>query len=330
MKNELDNKNQNQSSTSNERVDNDVVIDENSHDCEELSDDIEVMGPGQMLSEARIIKSLTQEQVAKRLNFCTTLVTAIENDDFDEKLPATFNRGYLRNYAKLVGISPEDIIASYESLGAAEIQRTEMQSFSNTTAKQAEHSRLMWISYLIIAILFASTIMWWIQGEQDQKNKKELSQGVQKVEEPINNAIDSTKAKNTELQSTEPQSTSTQSNKTESTRENVTPLQSAEIVQATENNTLTSQSDNSNLVAHAVFTFSGDCWVNIYDANNERIAWGIKKSGYVMTVEGKGPFKVTLGKPELASIVFNGESIDMAQFNVGNIAKFTLPVVVEN
>ena len=67
---------------------------------EELSEDIEVIGPGQILSEARDAMGLTQQQVADKLNFRTTLVKDIEEDNFDHSLPATFNRGYLKNYAK--------------------------------------------------------------------------------------------------------------------------------------------------------------------------------------------------------------------------------------
>jgi cytoskeleton protein RodZ len=84
----------------------------------------------------------------------------------------------------------------------------------------------------------------------------------------------------------------------------------------------------SPLRAKAVLTFSGDCWVNIYDATGERIAWGIKKSGYVMTIEGIAPFRITLGKPELASIIFNDKPVDMSTFNPGNIATFTLPLTL--
>ena len=74
------------------------------------------------------------------------------------------------------------------------------------------------------------------------------------------------------------------------------------------------------------FTFSGDCWVNIYDATGERIAWGIKKLGYVMNITGQAPFNITLGKPELVVIDFDGQAIDMSQFREGQIAKFTLPL----
>lgn len=48
-----------------------------------------------------------------------------------------------------------------------------------------------------------------------------------------------------------------------------------------------------------------------------------------MTIQGKAPLRVTVGKPELTRVVFNDEAVDMSPFNVGNIAKFTLPVVPE-
>ena len=82
-------------------------------------------------------------------------------------------------------------------------------------------------------------------------------------------------------------------------------------------------------IATAIFTFSGDCWVSIYDASGERIAYGVKKTGYVMTITGKPPFKVDIGRPALTSIEFNGEAVDMSKFDKDNIAKFTLPVSVD-
>ena len=67
---------------------------------EELSEDMEVMGPGQILSDARKKMGLSQDDVALKLNFRTTLVNEIENEVFDTSMPETFNRGYLRNSTK--------------------------------------------------------------------------------------------------------------------------------------------------------------------------------------------------------------------------------------
>ena len=96
-------------------------------------------------------------------------------------------------------------------------------------------------------------------------------------------------------------------------------------VESTNVESITDESETS-LIANVVFTFSGDCWVNIYDATGERIAWGVKKSGYVMKISGQAPFSITLGKPELVAIDYNDFAVDMTGFNAGNIAKFSLPM----
>ena len=75
----------------------------------EITEDIEIIGPGRLLSDARKAKGLSIEQVADQLNFRKGLVKEIEDDHFDRSLPSTFNRGYLKNYAKLVDVPEEDV-----------------------------------------------------------------------------------------------------------------------------------------------------------------------------------------------------------------------------
>jgi len=350
-----------------------------------LTEDIEVIGPGQILAEARESQGLTQQQVADKLNFRISLVEDIENDHFDRKLPVTFNRGYLKNYAKLVKISADDVLAGFEMLGiaeehGAEIQAAEMQSFSKQTEKQAENNLLMWISYLILALLIGSTILWWLQDTQQVKPitsfVKKLSTEtiedtqpvVQSTEktlppQPLENDLVLAQTKTATLSETlknKPETTGAEfavdvENKELNSQEVDNNNKQEQVVEVEESQSLGSESviNNENnaplstevddastdadviLAESAVdfgeiesveFTFSGDCWVNIYDATGERIAWGIKKSGYVMNITGQAPFTITLGKPELVSINFEQQSIDMSQFNRGNIAKFTLPL----
>lgn len=305
---------------------------------DELSEDMEVVGPGQMLSEARNQLSLSVEEVANKLKFKATIVENIEQDVFDQKLPATFNRGYLRSYAKLVQVDIDEVLSAYDMLGVAEAQRSEMQSFSNLTEKQAEHSRIMWLSYFIVAILCGLMVLWWQQEPKqtvDESTSKEQSISVPEV------AIVTVK-KNTELVESDNVPTSTQLDANELVSEKSLPMNSPEnetVVESSTAETPTEPLEEAAIVnikeeseiavaeiSTAVFTFSGDCWVNIFDATGERIAWGVKKSGYVMTITGQAPLKITLGKPELAAIIFNDQLVDTSEFSAGNIAKFTLPL----
>ncbi|HCH70275.1 MAG TPA: DUF4115 domain-containing protein [Colwellia sp.] len=284
---------------------------------DELCENIEVVGPGLMLSEARKKLSLSTEDVGSRLNFRTNLVHEIEQDIFDPSLPVTFYRGYLRNYAKLVAVDIDEVLSAYDMLGVTEVQRSEMQSFSKLTIKQAEHSRLMWFSYLVVALLFGLMVLWWLQDPKLSINLFDQP----KQEQSISNNISETADVNVAKKVVEEPGLPVESAIAKQNIETVPESKIESIVNVNSDTALVAD------VSTVVFTFSGDCWVNIFDATGERIAWGVKKSGYVMTIAGKAPFKVTLGKPELAVIAFNGEQVDMSSFNVGNIAKFTLPLI---
>lgn len=335
-------------------MNNDVLAAEDPKQVDELCEDMEVVGPGLMLSEARKKLSLSVEEVSARLNFKTNLIENIEQDIFDQSLPATFNRGYLRNYAKLVSVDIGEVMSAYDMLGVAEVQRSEMQSFSNLTEKQAEHSRLMWFSYLIAAILFGLMVVWWVQEPKLSVNLFDNVQKEQGISNETSEKVDlSTTTKNIVVSDlTEFKAAKSEEAKSDEAMklaahvekiiEPVIAEQSIEVVienqiePKAEGETQINNEAQVNIetelvpdISTVVFTFSGDCWVNIYDATGERVAWGVKKSGYVMTVTGKAPLKVTLGKPELATIAFNGNQVDMSSFNAGNIAKFTLPLVTQ-
>lgn len=314
----------------------------------ELPEDIEVIGPGQLLADARAKLNLSIEQVAHRLNFRVCQILDIEADSYDGSVPETFTRGYLLNYAKLVGVDSKDIISSYESLDVARKQCAQMQSFSKITEKQAAHSRLMWLSYFIIFALIASSVLYYIQESRQQHATTTVSISTAPVMnetevEPlasssdVNSSADKTGAINTQMDSSalvahaEENINSNASTLTPNTAVlageliNVTAAEQPVQVSADIENTTQIAEVERPINSQAIFTFAGDCWVNIHDAKGERIAYGVKKSGYVMELNGIAPFKVTVGKPELVSITLNGERVDMAKYKVGNIAKFTLP-----
>jgi len=343
--------------------------------------DMAVIGPGKMLAEARKKHALSQQEVADKLNFRVSLVSDIEAENFDQSLPETYNRGYLKNYAKLVDISKEDVLTSYDMLNLGKAQSAEMLSFSKGTVKEAENNLLMWISYLIVAVLIGLTVMWWLQDENrtltlttspkpvvttNTENVAELNQATapqiiessnlnkeldaesieergnstggdmaeavlvsasdsandQSIINPVNN--DTNEVAQQLVNDVDENSIKENNIEESNVQEDITNITEFTPDEAIENDENTIETPS----VAVTFTFSGDCWVNIYDATGERIAWGIKKLGYVMNINGQAPFNVTLGKPELVAVNFDGQAIDMSQFRAGQIAKFSLPVTL--
>jgi cytoskeleton protein RodZ len=329
----------------------------------ELSEDIEVVGPGAMLAEARMAKGLSQRQVADKLNFTSALIGQIETENFDQNVPATFTRGYLRNYAKLVGVDCEDVLNAYDHLGVAQLHSGRMQSFSQRTRKQAENKKLMLLSLFILLLMIAMTVIWGIQESKLNFNFSEpvtvtqnalsqpSSQAANSEREPIQaNAVSSEPAQPVALLSPEKSELSyqddAQGGQADDTQllasdtlsldeQTVVPEQQSEpaaVVLPVEQGDLSAAADEEPEVIGAPaavevrFWFSGDCWVNIHDATGERIAWGVKKADYNMNITGMPPFQVTLGKPELVSIEYNGMPVDLSLYQQGHIAKFQLPL----
>lgn len=316
----------------------------------ELTEDMELVGPGSMLAEARKNMGLTQKQVAEKLNFRETLVKDIDADNFDKTLPETFNRGYLRNYAKLVDIDVSEVLASYEMLYVAEEQEAEMLSFSKSTEKHAENKRIMWITYLMLAALISSTVVWWMQDTSgnnvsinsvkpkvviNQPSKSDVAKNDAVTIEPLaleTNASPSFSSQKTQKMTVTEQAMSDSASPDLAIEDDF--LSDKENLAAEEETNLALQEENETETTPKVttppvdvtFTFVGDCWVDIYDANGEHIAWGIKKADYVMNISAVPPISITLGKPELVNITFAGKDVDMNQYSKGNIAKFTLPL----
>ena len=300
----------------------------------ELDDDIEVIGPGTMLKEGREKLGLTQSEVAKRLNFRLSLVNDIENENYPSDVPSTFTRGYLKNYAKLVQVPVDEVLASFEMLGVARTQGAEMQSFSRQTEKQAENSRLMLLSYLIILILIGLTVLWWYQNEKQTSDDVVIPQNsipVESSDKPVETQSAESKTQNQLAQQALDELVQSVN------QQDANSIMDSPSVDAEEESTesrLTVADETKDKLNEAadliritvVFTFAGDCWVNISDSTGERIAWGIKKADYVMTISGVPPFSVTLGKPEQVAITYDNQTVDMSRFTAGHIAKFELPL----
>ncbi|KGK00667.1 RodZ domain-containing protein [Thalassotalea sp. ND16A] len=308
----------------------------------DISDDIEVIGPGQLLRDARIAKGMTESEVAEQLNLRLALIESIEQECFDNSTPKTFIRGYLKNYARLVGINTEDILSSYEMLDVAQQNDAEMKSFSQSKRKQAEDNRLMLTIYFIAFILIALTVIWWWQdsakmepsvvtnaAQQEQSTSAVNPTTADDKNAVTNGSIDNNTAITTPTDAQLAEQTETNDAVFEQhMANNPEPADNVAVITSATANT---RGEEDSAVAggqktdQLVFSFAGDCWVNIFDASGERLAWGIKKADYVMTLNGKAPFSITLGKPELVAIDYNQQAIDMDQFQQGQIAKFTWP-----
>lgn len=84
--------------------------------------------PGQRLRKARELRGMTVEQVAQELNLAPRYVQAMEADSYKDLPEPAFVRGYMRRYAQLVKLSPDDIAAKFDQCYAEDTETPPLET----------------------------------------------------------------------------------------------------------------------------------------------------------------------------------------------------------
>ena len=72
-------------------------------------------GPGQVFIDGREALGITQEQAADSLNLSVRAIKAIESDDANSLPDIVYVNGYIRSYAKLLGIASQPLIDAWRA-----------------------------------------------------------------------------------------------------------------------------------------------------------------------------------------------------------------------
>ncbi|WP_213996422.1 RodZ domain-containing protein [Arsukibacterium sp.] len=298
----------------------------------ELSESAELTA-GQLLRQAREHRKLSVAEVALQLNLRVNLVQQIEADQLDSSMLVTFVRGYLRAYARLVKLPEQQVLSAFEQQNAGNGDPAKpMRTFSNRAELQATENRFMWLTYAIGFILVLMLVLWWWQTTSTGPDAAAVPQDSVAVEQldngtAVSGAIDSSgPADNTE--NIQPAATADSDVVSPSANAEPAPVSLPDFVAAESMPELASQiaaeADSSPQPDIITMEFQDSCWIDVLDADGNRIAYGTKEAGYQMTVNGKAPFVVTLGNPSVVRITLNNQPFDMSSLPAGRVAKFTL------
>ncbi|MFM5880182.1 RodZ domain-containing protein [Aeromonas sanarellii] len=300
----------------------------------DFQDDSQAVGPGQLLRNAREQLGWTREQVASRIHLRLTLIAAIEADTYDKHTSHTFIRGYLRAYAKLVGIPEETILAAYDKLGLTPPDNIDMQSFSRRSRQQANDSRLKVVTWLVILVLIALSVAWWWQSTARRSAGDEALAATEmsgidntpsaavptavEVAAPVLPATSdavSTAPAVSDAVATVPVAVAAPSAA-------VTTDASAAVATASPAESATTEPAKA---PQLKMSFTADCWLDVKDANGKTLFSGLKKANDELVLEGPEPLKFIIGAPMAVNLEYQGKSFDMSRYNNGRTARFSLP-----
>lgn len=317
-------------------------------------------GPGSQLRKARERQSLDQGKVAAQLHLSQSLIEALEWDDY-ERLPApVFVKGYLRNYARLLGVDEDAVIEAFQQLQPDEEKQPLPRNQPDPVAKDLHKGpRLgLYVAAGALVLIAIMSFFWWQGQLEDETEMLSSSQEEMTLEPvfapdrpadglprqeaglpPLESGLPSERG---EVELATPELAEPPEGDSIATPEPTprieeaafpeTPLSIPEpepeersvAVEVPEPVEIPAQQPVAS-GAEVVFEFSGPCWVEVRDNTGRARIIGMMRDGVRRSLDAQlGPFRVVIGDIQVVRLSVNGEAYDLARHTRGKVARFTL------
>jgi len=263
---------------------------------------------GKLLRRAREKLGLSVADIASELHLSRHQIQALEEDDWDRLPGITYTRGYLKSYARVVDLDPEDLLAGLaererqiEGAIAREAEQGEAPEPEKRSAAQTTRGPWGWVAaILVLGVLgtWAWQVYWQplsLPGlfEQEAPAVANPRQGTQfaRPGHEAGSAAASGTAKRADVAGAAPES---------------------------------STMDVLMDARHVVFQFEADSWIDVRDAAGERLVYRSYQAGRRIEIQGTPPFRVFLGNAPEVRVAYRGEVITPSSPAGRRFARFTL------
>jgi cytoskeleton protein RodZ len=314
------------------------------------------VNPGETLRQGRESNGWSLAEVAVKLNLTVISLGNLEAGAFD-KLPGhTFARGYIRTYAKLLGMDQAVLVQQFDQHTGTDAQGSNVHSLGRIEEpSRISHTILRIVSLLLLIAVVGGGFVWW-QDQTSLRTKDLIGLNPEHVE--VEGADGTTQIHPLD----EPEDQAVVQAQTEST----TPLalpEGASEAPAAQTAQVPAATPAAPVVATPVtpaapvapvapvapapvvsapvapaplatapvagsgqvrIQYVSDCWTQVSDGNGKVLFSGLKRKGETVDVSGKPPFAVRLGFARGAQVSYNGQAVDVAPFTSGETARLKL------
>ncbi|VVN58822.1 Cytoskeleton protein RodZ [Pseudomonas fluorescens] len=314
------------------------------------------VNPGDTLRQARESNGWSLAEVALKLNLTTTSLGNLEAGAFD-KLPGhTFARGYIRAYAKLLGIDQTVLVQEFDQFTGTDSQGSNVHGLGRIEEPvRVSHTILRIVSLLLLIAVIGGGFVWW-QDQTSQRSKDLTSNAMEHVEvesadgttqihpldEPEDQAVAEGQATSEAPLPAEqptpqtapaataavpaPVAPATPAVPTAQAHAPVVPAPATPAPAASAAPAISPPTTPALIAGdgRVQVTFIADCWTQVTDGNGKVLFSGLKRKGDTLDQGGKPPLTLRLGFARGAQVAYNGQPVDVAPFTSGETARIKL------
>jgi len=300
---------------------------------------------GQVLQAARVAKELSLQDVSDNLRFSVKQISALENGQYDLLPDAMITRGFIRNYARLLELDAEPLLASYRQSVASETDRG-ITVRSSMRPVQLTKESLPWLKYMLASILVLLFLLAWLfyvdympKAPAVAVDKApEVAAEAAPVAEPLPEIALPAAQRETEsavsvpdLQADPQAALNTAAQPATNAADVKQPLGTvtqaelkplAPSIVPSQPPAAASPAKPADKTVTMVFT--AKTWVSVTDKSGKVVFEKMTRSGDQETINAVPPLNVVIGNASGTKLNFGGKDIDLAPNTRDNVARITL------
>jgi len=269
---------------------------------------------------------------AQSLKLGPRQVDALENEDWSSLPGNTMIRGFVRNYARLLGLDADVLM---RELDAAHLERTvqlEVSAGTSATlpqpgARVERRDYLMIMGGLLLVGLAALAYFtvpadFWRAQLSALLNRRSASPPV--AEQPAAPAPPSTAQPSPPLAPPSAASSGEAPAAVTTPGQSVTILAAPNAVVLTEGSAARPGASSAPGSATLSLRFEEPGWAEVRDARGQIVFSGVSTAGSSREISGQPPFSLVVGNAAHVSVYYQGRVIDLAAHRKGDVARLTL------
>jgi cytoskeleton protein RodZ len=312
--------------------------------AEETADNVTelpVTGPGERLRAARIAAGLEVDRIAAQLHLKPGQVEELERDHYDSFDARVFVRGYLRNYARLVGLPVDSVLEAFDTL-YPESEDPELKRVgSHKPQVSSRHGMVRLVSWLLLLGILGLFAVWW--AGYLELNDEPVASLQSPGETSDNSAVPALPLAEGDGDASlalppPPQPAAPLPAETGVAVSGPGGLPDATARPEPESAAPAAEMEASaSAAATAVqagaprveLSLAGPCWVEIRATDGSYKLLGEFQAGTHRVLGGKPPYKILLGNAAVASLTVDGRAFDLEPHTRQQIARFILDPVAQ-
>ena len=289
---------------------------------------------GQTLAAERERQGLARADVAQRLHMSAYQIEAIETGDYSRLPRGTFLRGFVRNYAKALGIVPDSLLALLPEEAPSEkkpgiVVPTQNIRFdplgdrlSNPYVKAAV------LAFVAVAVGFAA-MYWWLFVRPTGAAARKASEVAAHAQAPApaSQTVVERKAPIALPVTAEPQKIEPKKMELAKAEPAKIEPKKMEPVKAEPARSEPEKPEKTVIGAGGSvlkFRFKGASWVEIRDGRGKLLLSKLNSPGSEAEVSGRPPFNVIVGNASEVQLFYNDHEFDLEPHTKVAVARFTV------